>query len=79
MENSYNTKQGELILSLLITISSLLKKGPEEGPCFRIIGAGNGSRTHLSTLGRSHSTDELYPQILLLKVYTFYMLSSRDI
>ena len=24
-------------------------------------GAGNGSRTHLSTLGRSHSTDELYP------------------
>ena len=28
-------------------------------------GAGNGSRTHLSTLGRSHSTDEIYPRILL--------------
>ena len=26
-------------------------------------GAGNGNRTHLSTLGRSHSTDELYPLI----------------
>ena len=26
-------------------------------------GAGNGSRTHLSTLGRSHSTDELYPHV----------------
>jgi hypothetical protein len=28
-----------------------------------IAGAGSGNRTRLSTLGRSHSTDELYPQI----------------
>ena len=26
-------------------------------------GAGNGSRTHLLSLGSSHSTDELYPHL----------------
>ena len=28
------------------------------------VGAGNGNRTHLSSLGSSHSTDELYPRVV---------------
>ena len=37
------------------------KKSSQAIRSLRRAGAGNGSRTHLSTLGRSHSTDELYP------------------
>ncbi len=38
------------------------KNGPPQLRQAVLSGAGNGSRTHLLTLGRSHSTDELYPQ-----------------
>lgn len=47
------------------------KKAPQTAERLRRFGAGNGSRTHLSTLGRSHSTDELYPQIV------FYILTKE--
>ncbi len=43
---------------------SFLQKEPAHRNSGRpVCGAGNGSRTHLLTLGRSHSTDELYPRI----------------
>ncbi len=68
INENISIKEKQLLCRLLIMTKAvagvrhpaLPKKAPERKlGCF--LGAGDGNRTHLSTLGRSHSTDELRP------------------